>query len=206
MTSDQAKTVSEPAKTGILCKKYVAISGQKRCMYYTGNGACSRKDELMCSEWVRKNPNLAAIQIQRDDTAGPPQPTGEPVVEQAATTAPAQAVVRPRTGGMGVYDACGAVPVPSAGPKPPESPADFKNRLGPDWVSPDEVANLAKSGKEINFEVSGLGSIWLVPSYTDSPRQELTYGDARFVLAVKEVFGKAQIVEITKPAHVGVRS
>jgi len=201
MTSDQPKTVSEPAKTGILCKKYVAISGQKRCMYYTGNGACSRKDELMCSEWVRKNPNLAMIQIQGNDTAGPPRPTGEPVVEQASAQEPVQAVVRPRTGGMGVYDAVGAAPAPSAGPKPPEAPTASKNRLGPDWVSPDEVANLAKSGKEVNFEVSGLGSIWLVPAYTSSKRQELTFGDARFILAVKEVFGKAQIVEITKPEH-----
>ena len=202
MTSDQAKTVSEPAKTGILCKKYVAISGQKRCMYYTGNGACSRKDELMCSEWVRKNPNLAAIQIQGDNTAGPTQPAGEQQTGQAVPAAPLPATPRVRTGGMGVYDAAGALLAVPTGSQPAGPATPLRNRLGPDWLSPDEVAELAKSGKEVNFEVSGLGSIWLVPAYTESSRQELTYADARFVLAVREVFGKAQIVEITKPTHI----
>jgi hypothetical protein len=39
----------------ILCPHYKSQASSKRCVSYIKNGACRRKDHLMCVEWVRKN-------------------------------------------------------------------------------------------------------------------------------------------------------
>ena len=40
---------------GITCSHYEALPGRKHCRYYLENGACSRPDEFMCSEWLKAN-------------------------------------------------------------------------------------------------------------------------------------------------------
>ncbi len=49
-----AAPVDRPA--GITCEKYVPGEG-KRCVSYVDNGACSRPDEFMCVEWMKRNAN-----------------------------------------------------------------------------------------------------------------------------------------------------
>lgn len=174
--------------TKIECKKYIPIAGKKRCVYYIDNGSCGRKDELLCSEWIRKNPSLQAEKTPKVDHVGSASPA------DSRTPVPVRRMV-----GLGFNDPGGDVSGSIVGASQLSQVTPLKNRLGPSWMSLVELEELISSGKEVNLDVSGIGSIWLVPAYTNSKRQELSYGDARCILAIKEVFPKSEIVEITKP-------
>lgn len=43
----------------ITCPKYEPNAGSRRCRHYLDNGGCARPDELMCVEWLKRNPNPA---------------------------------------------------------------------------------------------------------------------------------------------------
>lgn len=49
-----APTAPVTRPDGITCEKYAPGIG-KRCVSYLENGACSRPDELMCVEWLKRN-------------------------------------------------------------------------------------------------------------------------------------------------------
>ena len=39
----------------ITCKKYMHKPGSKRCVSYLPGGACSKSDNIMCTEWLKAN-------------------------------------------------------------------------------------------------------------------------------------------------------
>jgi len=47
---------------GITCQHYAALphSDKPTCQHYAGKGACALPDVFMCSEWIKRNPKLAA--------------------------------------------------------------------------------------------------------------------------------------------------
>lgn len=49
-----APTAPADRPAGITCEKYGPGEG-KRCVSYVDNGACSRPDEFMCVEWMKRN-------------------------------------------------------------------------------------------------------------------------------------------------------
>lgn len=62
----------------ITCPKYEPTEGSRRCRHYVDNGACARPDELMCVEWLKRNPQMAR-------SPAPSTPAG-PRVEPAMPT------------------------------------------------------------------------------------------------------------------------
>ena len=68
----------------ITCPKYVPVDGSRRCTHYLSNGACARPDELMCVEWLKRNPRARE---QATEELGPrPQPEATPSAPPTATT------------------------------------------------------------------------------------------------------------------------
>ena len=55
---------------GITCKDWEPTpAGGKRCRYYLDSGACQMPTRLMCVEWEKRNPHLAAHRGQELDAA-----------------------------------------------------------------------------------------------------------------------------------------
>lgn len=51
---------------GLDCEKY-SPGVSRRCAYYLDNGACTRHDRFMCSEWLRVNasvPSTEAVLVE----------------------------------------------------------------------------------------------------------------------------------------------
>lgn len=72
--------MSAPA---ITCSKYERVEGSRRCRHYLTNGACARPDELMCVEWLKRNPHAGRAQTPRH--VDPPAPTTATQVLAART-------------------------------------------------------------------------------------------------------------------------
>lgn len=123
-------STGEPSFT---CPHYRALPGTKRCRAYMDDGACTRPDEFMCTEWLRAN---------------------------GYGQRPSQTV----TGSQGT--------APDSGAAPPPTPAA---------LTPRDVTRLAALGEAACVPLAGDRVLWLVPAYTSTGRQELTFEDAATV-------------------------
>jgi hypothetical protein len=60
--------------SGITCDRYRPDDG-KRCAYYLDNGACTRPDEFMCTEWLKRNAAQASSPTPEVATPAPVAPS-----------------------------------------------------------------------------------------------------------------------------------
>lgn len=81
---------------GIDCPYYLAEEGSKKCRSYIGNGACKRRDHLMCVEWVKLNEPHGGLArkliappegMAEEDQSAEPVPPKEQVESLKATGA-----------------------------------------------------------------------------------------------------------------------
>ncbi len=173
----------------ITCPHYDAPAGEKRCRHYLKNGACSRPDEFMCTEWLKANGHVV-----------PPadQPSG-PDSTRVAETSP-----QPRAG----TDLFGN-PVPD--PEPPARPAQPPPPAAARPSSDEQLEQRPLRGlttedidsfKELNVEVclrsEAFGEVWLVPEYTGRDRKEITPEHAATICHVLQAFPGSQVVSFEK--------
>lgn len=72
----------------------------------------------------------------------------------------------------------------------------------PELLTMESVDQLASLGLEACLETRG-GEVWLVPSYTDQDRHELSYQDARTLVIVMQAFPGSSLTHIARPVPSG---
>jgi len=181
--STQRKTASRPA--GITCPHYDSPPGQKRCRSYLKGGACSRADELMCTEWLKANGHT----VPRDEapTSLPPEPE-----------APAE--LKPATDLFGNPAAGPKNPPKSTVKKPAPAPLPVTRTCEHDLPPPppgltaEDISSFKALGVEVCLRSEEVGEVWLVASYTGKDRREITPEHAATLHHLLQVFPGSQVV------------
>ncbi len=195
------------ASARFTCVDYQPSLSGNRCEHYQDGGTCARPDRFLCEEWERRNrpssaggavPNQAALrtgarpeiadaQLRADANAKPvtsaPESQaserfardlfGNPIVEQPApppksTKASAQPVI-----------------------KAPEPAVINISRLR--GFTTDDIESFRALGVEVCLFSEDFGELWLVPTYTNQARKELTPEHAATLLHVMHVFPGARV-------------
>ncbi len=182
---DLLKTAPTPANArppGITCEKYSPGAEGKRCAHYLPNGACTREDEFMCVEWLKRNPAPSA-----PPTLPPPAPRppardlfGNPVA------APPTPELKPKA------PLASMRPLPSTTTEPT---VDVDQLRG---FTPDDIESFKALGVEVCLESEACGEVWLVPEYTGQDRRELTPEHAATLARVLFVFPGSRVVAFHK--------
>jgi hypothetical protein len=168
----------------IACPHYVAPHGSRRCESYLDGGGCARADTFMCTEWLRKNgrPNHAAtLPVQRTLF-------GDVTQVVAAKATKALPVVQAKESAKAIE------------PQPFTRP-----------ISDAQIEALEQRGIELCVRSAVADALWLVPAYTHSGRNEMTFRDAATVATVCAVFPGAEVTrfvlrasQATPSAHAAV--
>lgn len=222
MATNHKQSIQGDRPAGITCPHYEAIPGQKHCRHYLDNGACSRPDELMCSEWLKANGH---------DRATPSHVTSvsarraQDKHQKLAQSSPVDLFgnpnpdYRPEAAPKGSTDLFGN-PVPE--PKRPKRTTPTQQRPTAASSSPvavvdeptpereplrglttDDIDGFKKLGVEVCLESEAFGEVWLVPEYTGRERKELTPEHAATIARVMEAFPGSKVVSFEKSPQQG---
>lgn len=176
---------------GITCPKYRQLPGTKRCQHYVDGGACGLDTEFMCVEWVKVNhpeqhaqalAHIATLTaggiVEVSDLPSPPTPS-------AAEGPP-----------PGVPDAFRGVAISGV----PEELAGTPRTVDPTLLTPLMLAELERSGVEVEVSSDDLPHLWLVPSHTEQDRPELTFREAFTLLGLMSILPGATLRRFRRPA------
>lgn len=190
-----------------ICPRYSKLPGEKTCQHYAGKGACALPEALICVEWLRMNPGLAApgspsVEQLIAQMSSPPPPSGTsanaplPAVPPAVVAAALPSVQR--------LDLRPLAPLLSSAPTA-QQPLP-RNRVGKSLVEddaalgPQSTAALAARGFSFDLECPA-GPVRLVPAYSDpAPTDvfELTFEDARVLYLLLSAIPEARIAQIRR--------
>ncbi len=208
-------------------------AGGKRCRYYLDSGACQMPTRLMCVEWEKRNPHLAAHYEPREqEQAG----QGQALAPSGSVAAPPRA---PSAIGL-----LGMPPAPEERREPnvgangelrltPSEPGRAKSAAARVYaaslpggaagrvlfeheplppakeIPPESIEALTALGVELSFGVAPevcAEPIVLVPKRTGADRFELTFGEAATLRLLCDAFPGARLVKLTRPEHASVRA
>lgn len=207
---------------GITCTKYErAVKGKKACRHFIRDGgACSLPSEVMCVEYLKRNPKAAEgyhhpqlTQLRLDGSEERPaekkgkasahstaqgeaeRQAGGAAAERAATAASSHSIASEKHPEGAAVTAAQSSPGSTVRP----SAASMLDQL----VSESDVQSLIDSGQE--FEVNGWGKneLTLVPERTNEDRIEITFRDAVSIANMMLPFPGARITAIrpSKPSR-----
>ena len=162
----------------IQCPHYAAAPHSRTCASFVSGGGCTRPDIFMCTEWVRKNPTRGASTLPT--MPSPPTATSVPGDlfgdGVRAQTRPAPEPPAPRK----------SLPIASA--KASEQPFTRP-------ITEEQIKTLEERGLELCVRTEAAGELWLVPAYTGSERNEMTFRDAATIAALCAVFPGAELTQ-----------
>lgn len=206
-------TVERPA--GIDCLDWepdVRDAHRRRCRYYADNGTCALPVRLMCVEYLRRNPGLAASLPDRPTPTlpmAPPEPPPLPRVLDALQSptpiSDAGRVLAPATAPDGGEFALAPPPL-----KPPRKAAvadTHRPELLPSTAATavgaaGDLARGARSLTEQRVEVALVsdvfGDITLVPEHTGQDRIEFTFDEVALLAAAVLAFPGCHMTGLRK--------
>lgn len=202
-------------RDAVACIDYKPLENSAKCDFYISNGSCRRPERFMCEEWERRNPKLVeaaratVLKEQAEQKAEQTAAQGERAAD-AAARAPSGKHLRVLKEDADA-EAAEQAPAPKPAPKPKRAPvykvaqndADRHILENPELLTEQAVEELAKTGFEITVKLLGGKEVTLVPKYTEADRAELSYGDARTLVMVLQVFPGASLESIRKPKETG---
>ena len=218
-SSRQSSQGDRPA--GITCPHYEAIPGRKHCRHYLENGACSRPDELMCSEWLKANGHdqatpsrVTAVSARRAqdkqqklsasspvDLFGNPNPDYRPAAETERPTDlfgnPVPEPKQPKRTTPTQQRPTAATPSPASAPEVVEQREPLRG------LTTEDIDGFKKLGVEVCLESEAFGEVWLVPEYTGRERKEITPEHAATIARVMEAFPGSKVVSFEKSPQQG---
>jgi hypothetical protein len=158
------------------CEHYAALPGEKRCREYTQGGTCARNDGRPCVEWLKAKARSAEQTTKsltpepEADLFGRPLPTPKTRTKSAPKRNPVSPVA------------------PATAVQKPEK------YMPPRGLTTEDIDSFKALGVEVCIHSEAFGDLWLVPSYTDEPRLELTPEHAMTLLCVLSVFPGSRVV------------
>ncbi len=203
-------------------------AGGKRCRYYLDSGACQMPTQLMCVEWEKRNPHLAARFLGADY-----EPRGQEQAGKGQALAPSGSVEDPPRAPSAI-GLLGMPPAPEERREPnvgvngelrltPSEPGRTKSAAARVYrvlfeheplppakeIPPESIEALTALGVELSFGVAPevcAEPIVLVPKRTGADRFELTFGEAATLRLLCDAFPGARLVKLTRPEHASVRA
>lgn len=189
LASRYAEPVQQAGQQKFTCPHYSPLPDSRRCRNYLDNGACSRPDELMCSEWLKAN--------------------GQAVQEKAA---PAE---RSEPGQKKPTDLFGNPLPPPPAEKPgkketrpvihPARPTMFDSEKQEEEQGPplrglttEDIESFKALRVEVCIESESIGQVWLVPEYTGQDRKEITPEHLATLCRVHEAFPGSRVLSFEK--------
>ncbi len=160
------------ASRAIACPKYEPAPGSRRCRHYVANGACDLPDELMCVEWLKANEHAPKPSV-------PTPPPLERDLFGAAYIHPAPICEHARA------------TEPVASTTPPVAPAPLALKAA-------ALETFQALGVEVRLESDDLGELWLVPAYTGSGRQELSFEHAALIATLCAAMPSARVTALVR--------
>jgi hypothetical protein len=150
----------------ITCPKYVRGEG-KRCLHYRADGSCELPDELMCVEWLKRNPGQARAPVGSTATSSPTVATtrmsslvahstpasaspAQPSLTRTGVAGPAESTRAPHTSSPSSPGPVSAQPKDLFGAPVTDKPAARSARAG-------EGAKAPKAGSTAPLAAGGLG-------------------------------------------------
>ncbi|MCU0664666.1 MAG: hypothetical protein MUC50_20375 [Myxococcota bacterium] len=158
------------------CEHYAALPGEKRCREYGQGGTCALSDGRACVEWLKAKVRSAQTTTPsldpkpETDLLGHPLPTPKARTKSAPKHNPVLQVS------------------PAVAVQKPEKDTP------PRGLTTEDIESFKALGVEVCIHSEALGDLWLVPSYTGEPRQELTPEHALTLLCVLSVFPDSRVV------------
>lgn len=194
---------SPTASRKLTCADYEPLEGSRRCRHYIQGGTCTLPDRFLCDEWVAVNQHRAPE--ARPGMAGCGE-AGSGKAAQGKDTRPRDLFGNP-------------LPVEparkTARPVPATSTPTSRPSLARDDVEPrpalrgfttEDIESFRQLNVEVCFRSEELGTIWLVPRYSELDRREITPEHAATVCRVLEAFPGSRVVAFeksTNPAQEG---
>ncbi len=163
----------------IACPHYVALNGSRRCVSYVDGGGCQREDTFMCTEWLRKNSSARALK-----PATPAASTPQATQAATATDLFGQLVRAQPSNTRTDSKPSRSLPSPSSA----QPPSSFTRP-----ITEEEIKALEERGVELCVRAETVSELWLVPAYTGSARNEMTFRDAATIAAVCAAFPGAEV-------------
>jgi len=216
MATNHKQSTQGERPAGITCSHYEAIPGRKHCRHYLENGACSRPDEFMCTEWLKANghdqakpsrvASIAASRAQDTnqklsasspvDMFGNPNPDYKPAPKkQGSTDLFGNPVPEPkepkRTESKQRPTAASPSPTPAA-----SEPIEEREPLR--GLTTEDIDGFKALGVEVCLSSDAFGEVWLVPEYTEHDRKEITPEHAATISRVLEAFPGSKVVSFEK--------
>ena len=201
-SEQQSNQGSRP--TGITCPHYEALPGRKHCRHYLDNGACSRPDEFMCTEWMKANGHVV-----EDLTRQPAGPVAESPLREALASSPLDLFGNPNPDfqptevtpaappkSSGRPQGTPAVPPPAT--STPTNDADTAERPPLRGLTTDDIDSFKALRAEVCLSSDAFGEVWLVPDYTGQARKEITPEHAATICRVIEAFPGSRVVSFEK--------
>ena len=181
MSIDDKTATTEPRPKGIECEHYRAMADSKTCQRYVATGFCSLAigDGGTCTEWTKRNEGKEP-KLKRDD-------------ELDELLAEAGAYQEPEPDPLDEI-----IPVGDLVEKgTPHS--DDPWPLVPTFTDED-IDRFKKNGLEYRFvsKLDSIGELWLVPSYTDEGKKEITLEDLNKLTMVANAFPSSRMVAFRK--------
>ena len=208
MPTNHKQSLQGDRPAGITCPHYEAIPGRKHCRHYLDNGACSRPDELMCSEWLKANghdqatPSRVASastrraqdEHQKLSQSSPVDLFGNPNPDYRAASEPKKPKRTTPTQQRPTAASFSPTPVVDE-PTPEREPLR--------GLTTDDIDGFKKLGVEVCLESEAFGEVWLVPEYTGRERKEITPEHAATIARVMEAFPGSKVVSFEKSPQQG---
>ena len=164
------------------CSGYTPLPGKKRCSHYQDKGDCSVSD-AKCKEWLklntRKQPAGSATDLFGHPLPELKRPRRRQTEEKPAAQSPAK-----------VMDKSVVTSAAEA-----EENAQAESR----GLTTEDIDSFKALGVEVNLKSDTLGTVWLVPEYTDQDRKEITPEHAATLSQVMAVFQGSTIESFEKP-------
>lgn len=192
---NQSSQGGRPA--GITCPHYEALPGRKHCRHYLSDGACSRPDELMCTEWLKANGHQLPVSSRTDSI---PTRRAQGKHQKLSTSSPVDLFGNPNPDYVPAAMEKGPT---AATPSPAPAPEVVEERESLRGLTTEDIDSFKKLGVEVCLESEAFGEVWLVSEYTGRDRKEITPEHAATIARVMEAFPGSKVVSFEKSPQQG---
>ena len=182
--------------SGITCPHYDPLPGQKRCRSYLKGGACSRADELMCTEWLKANGHTVVQDQAATSQAPEPEASAE---RKPATDLFGNPVTQPRGLQKSTQE---KQPAPIL----TQHTGEHELLPPPPGLTAEDISSFKELGVEVCLQSEAVGEVWLVASYTGKDRREITPEHAATLHHLLQVFPGSHVMSFDKNPSPGKES